>query len=40
MPINRKKMNALVKEYGKKKGEDIYYALEQKQKQKNKKHKK
>lgn len=34
MPINKKKMNALKKEYGKKNGENIYYALEQKKKNK------
>lgn len=34
MPINKKKMSALVKEYGKKKGEEIYYALEAKAKKK------
>ena len=38
MPINKKKMSALKKEYGKKKGENVYYALEQKEK--SKKHKK
>ena len=36
MPINKKKMAALKKEYGKKKGESVYYAMENK----NKKHKK
>ena len=34
MPVNRKKMAALKKEYGAKKGEDIYYALENKAKHK------
>ena len=33
MPINIKKMKALKKEYGEK-GEDIYYALENKAKKK------
>ncbi len=32
MPVNRKKMKALKKEYGAKKGEDIYYAMENKAK--------
>ena len=36
MPINQKKMKALKKEYGAKKGKDVYYALEQKAKQKKK----
>lgn len=36
MPINRKKMKNLKKEYGKKKGEQIYYALENKKKSKKK----
>jgi len=36
MPINRKKMQALKKEYGAKKGKNIYYALEQKAKKKHK----
>lgn len=39
MPIKRKMMNTLKKEYGKEKGKDIYYAIEQKQKQKAKKKK-
>ena len=34
MPINEKKMEALKQEYGNKKGEDIYYAMEQKEKDK------
>lgn len=34
MPINQKKMSALIKEYGKKKWEEIYYALEMKAKKK------
>lgn len=29
MPINRKKMTAMKKEYGAKKGERVYYAMEQ-----------
>ncbi len=37
MPINRKKMAALKKKYGAKKGERIYYALEMKAKKKRKK---
>lgn len=40
MPINRKKMAALKKEYGPKKGEEIYYAMEQKAKSKSKRKKK
>lgn len=40
MPINQKKMKALKKEYGAKKGESIYYALEMKAKKKKKKSKK
>ena len=32
MPIKRKMMNNLKKEYGKKKGEQVYYALENKKK--------
>lgn len=34
MPINQKKMKALKKEYGAKKGKSVYYALENKQKAK------
>ena len=34
MPINKKKMAALKKEYGVEKGKRIYYALEQKAKKK------
>lgn len=30
MPINRKKMAALKQQYGKEKGEQVYYALEKK----------
>lgn len=37
MPINKDKMKALKKEYGTKKGSKIYYALENKAKQKQKK---
>ena len=37
MPIIKKKMTALKKEYGAKKGKDIYYALENKAKKKAKK---
>lgn len=37
MPINRKKMAALKKEYGKEKGKNVYYALEQKAKKEKKK---
>ena len=37
MPVNQKKMKALKKEYGSKKGENIYYALENKAKHKRKK---
>ena len=36
MPVNRKKMEALKKEYGAEKGKQVYYALEQKQKKKKK----
>lgn len=32
MPIIKKKMTALKKEYGSKKGENVYYALENKEK--------
>ena len=32
MPVNRKMMKAMKEQYGKKRGEDIYYAVEQKQK--------
>lgn len=39
MPVVKKKMKALKKEYGTKKGEQVYYALENKQKQKGKKKK-
>ena len=36
-PIIKKKMNALRKEYGKKKWEDVYYAMENKMKKMGKK---
>lgn len=36
MPVNRKKMSALKAEYGKDKGENIYYAMENKAKAKKK----
>lgn len=32
MPVDRKMMKSMKEQYGKKKGEDIYYAVEQKQK--------
>lgn len=32
MPVNRKKMNAMMKEYGAKKGKEVYYAMENKMK--------
>ena len=34
MPVNRKMMKAMKEQYGKKRGEDIYYATEQKMKAK------
>lgn len=34
MPVNKKKMASLKKQYGAKKGERIYYALEMKDKKK------
>ena len=37
MPVNRKKMDALKKQYGAKKGKDVYYALENKAKASKKK---
>jgi len=37
MPVNKKKMSALKQEYGQKKGEMIYYALEKSKKLKSKK---
>lgn len=36
MPVNRKKMAALKKQYGDEEGERIYYALEQKEKNRKK----
>lgn len=36
MPVNRKMMKSMKEQYGKKRGEDIYYAVEQKQKNKKK----
>ena len=36
MPVNKKKMAALKKQYGVKKGEDVYYAMENKAKHKKK----
>lgn len=40
MPVNKKKMNSLVKQYGKEKAKRIYYALENKKKGNKKKRKK
>lgn len=40
MPVNKKMMKTLKKEYGAKKGENVYYALEAKKKKSTKKHKK
>ena len=37
MPINQKMMKSMQKQYGKKKGKDVYYAVEQKQKKAKKK---
>lgn len=34
MPINKDKMSSMKKQYGKEKGKDVYYALENKQKKK------
>ena len=39
MPINRKMMASLMSEYGSKKGEDVYYAIENKMKKRKKKKK-
>lgn len=36
MPINEKKMMSLQKFYGRNKGRDVYFALENKEKQKKK----
>lgn len=33
MPINKGMMRELVKEYGEKKGKEVYYAMEQKRKE-------
>lgn len=40
MPVNKSKMKSMVKQYGKKKGTEVYYAVENKQKTKKKKGKK
>jgi len=37
MPINKEMMADLIKRYGGKKGQDVYYAIEQKRKKKGKK---
>lgn len=37
MPVNRKKMTALKKEYGPKEGKEVYYKMEQKMKKEHKK---
>ena len=37
MPVNVKKMKALKRQYGSKKGENVYYAMEMKDKKKRKK---
>lgn len=34
MPVNKKKMASLKKQYGAKKGEDVYYAMEAQSKKK------
>jgi hypothetical protein len=34
MPVNKKKMAALKKEYGSQRGKNVYYALENKDKKK------
>ena len=34
MPVNRKMMKSMKEQYGKERGEDIYYAVEQKKKAK------
>jgi hypothetical protein len=34
MPVNKKMMKNMKKEYGEKKGESVYYAVEQKMKKK------
>jgi hypothetical protein len=33
MPVNRKMMKAMKEQYGEKKGKEVYYAVEMKQKQ-------
>lgn len=40
MPINKKMMESMKKQYGAKKGKDVYYTVEQKQKTSSKKKKK
>lgn len=40
MPQNQKMMKSMMKEYGSKKGKDVYYAVENKQKKKKTKVKK
>lgn len=40
MPVTKKMMSSMKKQYGKEKGKDIYYAVENKQKQHKKKPKK
>ena len=37
MPVNVKKMKALKSQYGSKKGENVYYAMEMKDKKRKKK---
>ena len=37
MPVNVKKMKALKRQYGSKKGENVYYAMEMKDKKRKKK---
>lgn len=37
MPVNKKKMKNMKKQYGEKKGKKVYYATEQKEKSKKKK---
>ena len=36
MPVNQKKMKSMKKQYGKKKGEQVYYAVENKARKKKK----
>jgi len=36
VPVNREKMAALKKQYGAKRGEDVYFAMEQKAKSRKK----